>query len=85
MQKPLRDNRQRGHSHAAKKGHSHVALTAYANLEDARLRVGAFIEDVYIADRLHAALGRQSPAAFEAEFRKTADQYRQPLTALAPN
>ena len=30
---------------------------AYANLEDARRRVGGFIEDVDNADRLHSALG----------------------------
>jgi hypothetical protein len=37
-------------------------------------RVGAFIEDVYKADRLHAAFGRQSPVAFEAALRKTANR-----------
>jgi transposase InsO family protein len=58
---------------------------AYANLDDARRRVGAFIEDVYNADRLHSALGYQSPIAFEAALRKTADPNRQPLTALSPN
>ncbi len=44
---------------------------AYANLDDARRRVGAFIEDVYNADRLHSALGYKSPIAFENELRKT--------------
>ncbi len=58
---------------------------AYANLDDARRRVGAFIEDVYNADRLHSALGYMSPIAFEAALRKTADPNRQPLTALSPN
>jgi transposase InsO family protein len=58
---------------------------AYANLDDARRRIGAFIEDVYNADRLHSALGYQSPIAFEAALRKTADPNRQPLTALSPN
>jgi transposase InsO family protein len=58
---------------------------AYANLDDARRRVGAFIEDVYNADRLHSALGCQSPIAFEAALRKTAGPNRQPLTALSPN
>ena len=41
---------------------------AYANLEDARRRIGAFIEDVYNADRLHSALGYKSPIAFENEL-----------------
>lgn len=44
---------------------------AYANLEDARRRIGGFIEDVYNADRLHSALGYKSPVAFENEIRKT--------------
>jgi len=57
----------------------------YANLDDARRRVGAFIEDVYNADRLHSALGYQSPLAFEAALRKTDNPNRQPLTALSPN
>jgi putative transposase len=44
---------------------------AYANLEDARRNIGAFIDDVYNADRLHSALGYKSPIAFENELRKT--------------
>jgi putative transposase len=44
---------------------------AYANLEDARRRIGAFIDDVYNADRLHSALGYKSPIAFENELRNT--------------
>jgi putative transposase len=59
--------------------------TAYADLEDARSRIGAFIEDVYNADRLHSALGYKSPIAFEAAIRNTADRNQQPLTALSPN
>jgi putative transposase len=42
----------------------------YADLADAHARVGAFIEDVYNADRLHSALGYKSPVAFEAELQK---------------
>ncbi len=59
--------------------------TAYADLKDARSRIGAFIEDVYNADRLHSALGYKSPIAFEAAIRNTADRNQQPLTALSPN
>ena len=60
--------------------------TAYADLKDARGRIGAFIEDVYNADRLHSALGYyKSPVAFEAAIRNTADRNQQPLTALSPN
>ena len=59
--------------------------TAYADLEDARARIGAFIEEIYNADRLHSALGYKSPIAFEADLRKTAEWERQTLTALSPN
>ena len=48
-----------------------VDSRAYANLEDARRRIGGFIEDVYNADRLHSALGCKSSIAFENELRKT--------------
>ena len=58
---------------------------AYANLEDSRHRLGAFIKDVYNANRLHSALGDMSPIASEAEFRKTPDRDTQLLTALSPN
>jgi putative transposase len=57
----------------------------YADLEDARRNIAAFIEDVYNADRLHSALGYKTPMAFEAEFRKTIERNVQPLTALSPN
>jgi len=43
-----------------------VYATAYRNLEDARARIGEFIEQVYNRQRLHSALGYQSPAEFEA-------------------
>jgi putative transposase len=41
---------------------------AYATLEDARLEIGAFIEIVYNARRLHSALGYKPPAEFEADL-----------------
>ena len=43
---------------------------AYANLEEARRQIGAFIETVYNAKRLHSALGYKPPAEFEAELRR---------------
>jgi len=58
---------------------------AYANLDDARARIGAFIEDVYNADRLHSALGYRSPVAFEATIRKAAEPNRTLTPALSPN
>jgi transposase InsO family protein len=56
----------------------------YLNLEDARRRIGAFIDDVYNADRLHSALGYKSPIAFEDDLRKTEAEHRMPVTALSP-
>lgn len=43
-----------------------VYTNEYRNLEDARARIGEFIERVYNRERLHSALGYQSPAEFEA-------------------
>jgi putative transposase len=39
--------------------------TAYRNLEDARKRIGYFIEQVYNRNRLHSALGYVTPEEFE--------------------
>jgi transposase InsO family protein len=44
---------------------------SYADLDDARARIGVFIAEVYNADRLHSALGYKSPIAFEQDFHKT--------------
>lgn len=41
---------------------------AFADLNDARRRINSFIADVYNKDRLHSALGYQSPLEFEAAF-----------------
>ena len=43
----------------------------YKNLEDARNRVGEFIENVYNAKRLHSALGYRPPDEFEAELKQS--------------
>ncbi len=40
---------------------------AYANIEDARRQIGAFIETVYNRQRLHSALGYKPPVEFEAD------------------
>ena len=42
---------------------------AYANIEDARRQIGAFIETIYNRQRLHSALGYKPPVEFEAEMR----------------
>jgi putative transposase len=40
----------------------------YCNLEEAASLIGRFIEEHYNTERLHSALGYQSPAQFEAEI-----------------
>lgn len=55
----------------------------YVDAEDARTHIGAFIETIYNADRLHSALGYTSPVAFEAAFRKSENRKRETLTALS--
>jgi putative transposase len=42
----------------------------YQNLDDARNRIGAFIENAYNAKRLHSALGYRPPEEFEADLRR---------------
>jgi putative transposase len=41
---------------------------AFADIRDARRRINGFIAEVYNKDRLHSALGYQSPLEFEAAF-----------------
>jgi transposase InsO family protein len=41
---------------------------AFADLGDARRRIDSFIADVYNKERLHSALGYQSPLEFETAF-----------------
>ena len=42
----------------------------YASIEDARQRLGAFLETIYNRGRLHSALGYKPPVEFEAELRQ---------------
>jgi transposase InsO family protein len=44
----------------------------YASIEEAKIHIGAFIEDVYNRGRLHSALGYKPPVEFEAELRQPA-------------
>jgi transposase InsO family protein len=41
---------------------------AFADLNDARRRINSFIAEVYNKERLHSALGYQSPLEFETAF-----------------
>jgi putative transposase len=58
---------------------------AYANLEHARLEIGAFIEIVYNARRLHSALGYKPPAEFEADLGRKPNRKPRKDEALSPN
>jgi putative transposase len=42
-----------------------VDASAYRDADDARARIGDFIEEVYNRQRLHSALDYRSPAEYE--------------------
>jgi putative transposase len=58
-----------------------VYLNEYADLEDARKRIGRFIEDVYQKKRIHSSLGYLTPAEFEAAWKKRAKSETKPPAA----
>ena len=58
---------------------------AYANLDEARRQIGAFIETVYNAKRLHSALGYKPPVEFEAELRRKDQRQHNDQDALSLN
>jgi putative transposase len=58
---------------------------AYANLDQARRDIGAFIETVYNAQRLHSALGYKPPVEFEAELNQWRNRQANDEIALSPN
>ena len=56
-----------------------------ADFDDARRKFGAFIEDVYNANRLRSALSYKPPVEFEAEFAGTTATQPNQDEALSPN
>ena len=48
-----------------------VYLSEYADLTDARQRIGHFVEKIYNHKRLHSALGYRPPAEFEQSLLQT--------------
>ena len=58
---------------------------AYADLDDARRRIGAFIETVYNAKRLHSALGYKPPDEFEADRARNTQRKPEEDEALSAN
>jgi putative transposase len=57
----------------------------YVDLNDARRRIGAFIETVYNAKRLHSALGYKPPDEFEADLARNTERKPQVDEALSAN
>ena len=60
--------------------HEEVDAAGYRTIDDARKRIGRFIEHVYNATRLHSALDYVSPAEFEANALEAAAQQPQALS-----
>ena len=58
---------------------------AYASLEDAEARIGAFIDHVYNARRLHSSIGYKPPIEFEDAFRQAQKGEAEQLIALSLN
>lgn len=45
-----------------------VSLHDYQDMEEARARIGRFLDDVYMTKRIHSSLGYRTPAEFEAAY-----------------
>ena len=54
---------------------------AYRSREDAESKIGAFIDDVYNARRLHSSIGHKPPIEFEHEFRQAQKREAKPTHA----
>jgi len=47
-----------------------VYLSEYEDIQDARRRIGFFLEEVYMKKRVHSALGYLTPQEFERSWRE---------------
>jgi transposase InsO family protein len=47
-----------------------VNLNEYEDIEEARRRIGHFLEEVYMKKRVHSALGYLTPWEFEQSWRE---------------
>lgn len=59
-----------------------VYLNEYRDYEEARARIGDFIEAVYNRKRIHSRLGYLTPAEFEAKWRKQSAASQKKATQL---
>ena len=51
--------------------HEEINARSFKTIEDARSRIDDFIANIYNTERLHSALGYQSPLEFETAFAQT--------------
>ena len=58
---------------------------AYRSREDAESKIGAFIDDVYNARRLHSSIGYKPPIEFEHEFRQAQKREANQPTPVSQN
>jgi putative transposase len=62
-----------------------VNASAYRDADDARARIGLFIEEVYNRQRLHSALDYRPPAEYEASLPRLRAAISPPATSIAQN
>jgi putative transposase len=62
--------------------HEEVDGRTYRDIDEARLAIGAFFEDVYNRRRLHSALAYRPPAEFEANLSPTGSADPRPRSAV---
>jgi transposase InsO family protein len=51
-----------------------IGLWDYRDYDEARIRIGNFIDDVYTHKRIHSSLGYLTPAEFEQHWRTSVQQ-----------